>query len=240
MALLTVNGHALIRGEIRLPRVGVWSADLKIDTLTTFGVGGPVTIASADGKFSLKGVAYREGIYTNTLTMRAIGGAGGLAPPPGGVGQNLPAKAYRGTSLGLVVGDMLQACGEQLSQTSDPSVLAIPLARWTRIAGPGKRALAQLLSTVATSWRTLPDGTVWIGTDTYPPAPRTQFDLLDRHFGDGLVVIGSQQPFASPGTLVTLSVAGVTFTENVSNVVHRFHDDSIRSELWFERSGTQS
>lgn len=240
MALLTVNGFPLIKGEIRLPRVGVWSADLKIDTLSTVGVGGAVTIASTDGKFSYAGVAYREGIYTNTLTMRVIGGAGGLSPAPGGIGSVLPAKFYQGTSIGTVLSDILTACGETLAPSSDQTVLGTGLTKWTRIQGSGKRAIQHLFDNVATSWRTLPDGTFWVGTDTYPPAPSTPFDLLDRHFGEGRVIVGSQQPFVSPGTLLTMIVDGTAATENVSNVTHMIEGDRLRSEVWFERSGVQT
>ncbi len=240
MALLTVNNFALIEGELRLPRVGVWSADLKVDTTNTVGIGGAVTIASADGKFSYSGVAYREGVYTNTLTMRVIGGNGGLAPPPAGVGQLLTPKFYQNVTLELVLTDILTACGERLASSSDPSVLSIFLPKWTRTAVSGKRALQALFRTIATSWRTLPDGSFWVGTDSYPQAPATKFDLLERHFGEGRVTIASEQPFVTPGTLLPITIDGVTLNESVSNVVHHVRGEQIRSEVWFERSGVES
>ena len=86
----------------------------------------------------------------------------------------------------------------------------------------------------------LPNGQLWVGTDTYPAAPTTKFDLLERHWGEGRVVVGSSQPFVSPGTLLTMTVDGSTASENVSNVVHSIRGDQIRSEVWFERSGVQS
>ena len=240
MAALTINGYAVINGEIRMPRVGVWSADLKVDTLALVGIGGSVTIVSNDGVFSLVGVAYREGLYTASLTMRVIGGAGGLGPAPGGVGQNLPPKFYQGVTVGYVLTDTLTACGERLSATSDQAVLSTNLKKWTRLGGPGKRAIARLLDNIATSFRVLPDGSFWVGTDTYPPAVPTQYDLVERHYGEGRVVIGCTQPFVMPGTLLTLVRSGVTTTENVSNVVHTIKSNSVRSEVFFERSGVQS
>lgn len=238
MALLTVNGLAVIRGSLRLPRVGVWSADLIVDSQSPLS--GPVTVSTDDGSFSLKGVAYRDGVYQSTLSMRVIGGAGGLAPAPGGLGSNVAPKLYQGCTLGLALTDILTTCGETLSSTADPNVLSIFLKKWVRNASSGKQAIARLLDNIATNWRILSDGTFWVGTDTYPAAPNVQFDVVDRHFGEGRVVIGSDRPFLFPGTMISFTVSGNQAIENVSYVEHVIEPDRIRAEVWFERSGDQS
>lgn len=238
MSLLTVNGFPIIKGSIRLPRVGVWSADVHVDTQTA--VSGPVTVTTDDGSFSLKGVAYRSGIFQSTLSMRIIGGAGGLSPAPGGVDAPLPPKHYQGCVLKLVLSDILTACGETLSTTADTTILNLFLKNWVRLAGPGKLAVSRLLDSIATSWRILGDGTFWVGTDTYPAAPNTQFDVLERNFGEGRILIGTARPFLFPGTTLTITISGTQSIQNVSNVVHEIYQDRIRTEVWFERSGVQS
>lgn len=238
MALLTLNGVPIIRGNIRMPRVGVWNADLTLDSTTA--ITGPVTLATADGAFSLAGTAYREGVFLGTLSLRVIGGAGGLSVAPGGLGKLLPAKYYQGATLGLVLSDTLTSCGEKLSAKSDAAVTGLFLTKWTRLAGTGKQAIARMLDNIATSWRVLADGTVWVGTDTYPAAPNSQFDVLERHFGEGRIVIGVQQPFLMPGTLLTISSSATSGTQNVSTVTYDIRPDKIRAEVWFERAGLQS
>lgn len=242
MAILTLNGAPVIKGTIRLPRVGVWNADLTLDTASP--ISGPVTLATADGAFSLAGTGYREGVFLGTLSLRAIGGAGGLSSAPGGIGKAIPAKFYQGATLGLVLGDILSACGERLSATADKAVTGLVLRKWVRLAGTGKQAIARLLDNVATSWRILPDGTFWVGTDTFPAAPSTQFDVVERHFGEGRIVIGASQPFLFPGTLLTLplgvSTSASALTQNVSYVTYDIRADHIRAEVWFERTTLQS
>jgi hypothetical protein len=238
MALLTLNGAPVIKGSIRLPRVGVWSADLTLDT--AIPISGPVTLVTADGAFSLSGTGYREGVFLGTLSLRVIGGAGGLSTAPGGVGKTLPAKYYENAPLSLVLGDILTACGEKLSPTFDTAVTSLLLRKWTRFAGTGKQCIARLFDNIATSWRILADGTFWVGTDTYPPAPSSQFDVVDRHFGEGRIIIGVQQPFLMPGTLLTISSSATSGTQNVSYVTYDIRPGTIRAEVWFERTSLQS
>jgi hypothetical protein len=234
VGLLNINGYAIIRGSIRLPRVGVWNADIVVNTADS--ITGPVVLETADGAFSLHGTAYRQGIFQQTLSMRVIGGAGGLSTPPGGIGSALTPKFYQGATVRLVLGDILAACGEQLSTTSDTAVLATVLRRWVVMGGPGKEALARLLEPLNVSWRVLPDGSVWVGTEKWPAAPSTQFDLIERHYGEGRVVIGSEQPFLMPGTLLTISSSSTQGTQYVSYVVHSISPEKIRSEAFFSRT----
>jgi len=235
MGLINVNGFPIIRGSIRRPRIGVWNADLVVDC--TSDISGAVTIATEDGAFSLAGVAYRMGVFQATLSMKVIGGTGRLSIPPGGIGTSISPKSYQGATARLVVNDILAACGETLAATSDAATLNTVLRRWVVTAGSGKDALARLLEQFQDiSWRVLADGTVWIGSETWPSAPTTQFDILERHFGEGRILIGSQQPWLMPGTKITISSSSTAGTQYVDYVVDDISPEKIRSEVYFTRT----
>lgn len=227
MATLTVNGISVVRGSIRLPRVGVWHADLKLDS--TADLSGGATIATDDGSFSLAGTVVHHGNFQGTLSVRLVGGAAGFA-------KALPPRAWQGVPLSLPLKDILSGAGEKLSASADAAVLATNLKTWVRLASSAGSALARLLEPVAASYRIVPDGSLWVGTDTFPAAPSVQFDLMDRYFGEGRVVIASERPFLMPGTTLTLTSATSSTAEPVSYVVHDIEPSSIRSEVWFEKA----
>ena len=234
MALLTLNGYDVIRGTIRTPRIGVWNADLVVDTEDS--ITGPVTLATADGALSLSGTAFREGVFQQTLSMRVVGGAAGLSEPPGGIGVQLEPKSYQGVALGLVLGDILRSCGETLDPSSDQGTLNAFLSRWVVMAGPAKEALARLLDPFDVSWRTRPSGSLWVGPETWPPAAPVAFDVLERHYGEGRVVIGSEAPWLLPGVTIDVSVDGSQAPQRVSATVHEIGSARIRTEVWLEPS----
>jgi hypothetical protein len=107
------------------------------------------------------------------------------------------------------------------------------LAKWTRAADTAGRSLYRLLYNYATSFRVLNDGTTWIGTDTFPNVPNVDFALTERWFGEGRVVVKSQQPFILPGT--TLALPGFTGApQKVSAVVHAIDKSNCKAEVYFE------
>ena len=86
MSLVTVNGTPCVRATVRIPRLGVWIADVAVDVAKT--ISGPVTVSVSDGALELKGRAARTGVFKDTAILRVLGGAGGLA-------TEVPAKFYR-------------------------------------------------------------------------------------------------------------------------------------------------
>lgn len=223
-----------------MPRVGVWHAELTVDA--TNPITGAVTIATADGAFSLNGTVQRDGVFQQTLSLRVVGGANGLAD----YSRTLSPKAYQGVALSLPLNYILGSVGETLAAAgagpldTDAGVLATPLSFWTIPASTPKQALNQLLLPLATSWRVRTDGAVWIGTDTYPPAPSVPFDVLERHFDRGWITLGCQQPFLLPGVALTISASATQGVQNVSYVIHRIDAGSVRTEAYFERTAVTS
>lgn len=241
MSLLTITSAGtppaiVIRARIFLPRVGVWHADLTVDKPNALT--GTVTIATADGSFSLTGTVQRNGIFQQTLSMRVVGGAGGLA----NFAKTIQPKAFAGVTLQLPLAYILSSVGESLAPSgvapgqSDPGVLATVLRFWCVTQGTAKQALQRLLDPIATSWRMLPNGTVWVGTDTFPPAPNVHFDVVERHFAEGVIMIGCEKPFLMPGTSITIGASATAGVQPVSYVVHDVNAGSVRTEAWLGAS----
>lgn len=168
MALVTVNGFDAIETRITTPRIGAWHVDVLVagdapDPAPQLA--GAATISVNDGALALKGTVMRSGVFADTSHVRIVAGAGGL-------GLSAKPKHYFGTSVRIVLGDLLSNAGEKLSSTADQSVLAIGLDAWTTGAVPVGTAISLLLAAAAPGlvWRMLPDGTLWVGRESWPDA----------------------------------------------------------------------
>ena len=236
MALVNITSPTttanVISGDIMRQLVGVWTADLVIDQIdgTGFDPGTKVTITSQDG-YSLSGVVdpNRQGTRLDAVHVRVLGGAGGML-------SNATARAF--VQPGAYVRDVLNAlcsnAGETLSTTIDPTFLASNLTAWS-IAGGNTvaRSLRALLEIVApgANWRTLDDGTIWIGNETWPQSSVT-YDVLNVDPSDGSFHLGSEAPFISPG--MNLPTVG-----NVSRVQDIIADGKMRSRVWIDFPGQE-
>jgi hypothetical protein len=224
MALATLNGLGIIQGRIGLPRIGAWTADLVVDAEDVSQVQDPLLLqlgdSEADASLSLKGVSVRKGAETNAVTVKMVGGAGGLA-------TQLPPKYYQGVQLQLPLADALGAGGETLSGTSSQAILSQPLSFWTRGAGPVSDLLTSLLAgaPAGTSWRILPDGTLWVGAETWPAAVISAELLVDAEYL-ARQDLGVEVPNLLPGT---------TFSgRNVSFVEHLIENRRVRTIVYYE------
>jgi len=202
MALVTANNVAVISGVITRPLVGVWTADLKLDQTTDasgFTPGTKVTIAS-ENNYSIAGVVdpNRGGSFLDSMHVRILGGAGGMS-------KLATARAYAQGSLARdVINGLMRDGGESLSSTTDAGMLATSIGAWAVLGhtvGWNLRALLRIVAP-AMSWRMLPDGTLWIGSETWPAASGT-FDAIDQDPADGSYVLGVEAPFCAPGTSIS-------------------------------------
>lgn len=205
MALVTISSPGVkadvIRGTITRPLTGVWTADLVVDQVDGLGfaAGTAVTIASLDG-YELKGTvaAGRTGDFLDTVHVRVLGGAGGFA-------KAVQPRAY--VQPGAFVKDVLNGLcadsGEKLSTTIDAALLTTNLQAWSTKGEPMSYALLTLLGWLSASldWRILADGTLWIGTETWPDAGVT-YDLLSYDPREAAYEVGLQSPALEPGTTV--------------------------------------
>lgn len=216
------TAYVVVEGMIHLPRVGVWHADL---TLEAPGSSQANTILSGPAQVNLAGSAFagtfglNGSTKTDTIRARINGGAGGL-------GKLVQPKGYRGTTMKIVIGDILRTAGEKLSSTADAGVLATNLPLWVAVQQPAGAALQSALQVMGATWRVLPDGTIWFGTEAYPPATQNDFVDLTDEPELARYEFSSYTPTILPGT---------TFQgQRVSVVIHYIRPDSLRSQLFYE------
>jgi hypothetical protein len=222
MAYATLNGKDAISATLSVPRVGAWRADLMVDAEATTGLTGAVTLAIDEGKSRWVGRVFRGGENFGRVELRVVGGAGGLA-------KQLPGKSYRNTNARVLLTDILGAAGERLSPSVAPALLAVQLAAWSRAAGTASSQLTAALDTIAPGavWRVLPDGTVWLGAETWPTTPAFESSLLERDPREGrLVLAGVESYRLLPGQ--TLDGQRVAYVE------HHVSAEALRTLVFFE------
>lgn len=221
MARVRANGKAVQDGsKITSPRIGAWHADLVVDTQAP--ITGKVTISIGDGALTMIGTAEDGGTFVDTTRVRVVGGAGGLS-------ETASVKHYSDTTVGLVLGDLLAKGGETLSSTADQGLLGAALEHWTTIALPIGRIIAKLMSVAAPdgAWRVLPDGTVWVGHETWPSSGLREsldYQLEEQNDEQQYAVLAVEAPTLRPG--VTLGDKRVSYVEYELG-------DRIRIKTWF-------
>lgn len=230
MANTTINGVAVIRGEIHMELIGVWIADLVIDQPdgTGFSAGTSVTIQTATVPLVGTVVPNRTGDFLDAVHVRVLGGGGGMA-------KDATTRAFvqPGAFARDVVNALCSNGGETLSTTADATFLATNLAAWMIKAGTVSQNLLTLLEFKAPTfnWRILADGTLWMGTESWPAASGT-FDILDQNPTENSYELGVDSPWIVPGQ----NLSGVG---NVHSVVHSIERKGIRSHVLVDIPGEQ-
>lgn len=214
MGLLTCNGAPVISLRMVRPALGCWIAELAVDAEDGFD--GQVEIVDEDGPVTYSGAVVRGGVVVQTWSGIVVGGTGGLR-------TDLPARHYQGATVREIATDLLRAAGEALDATSTPAILGLRLDYWSRPAGNAKEALTVLSGAAGATWRVLPSGRVWIGTETWP-AFSGEILELDRNDQQGTVELAPDSILLGPG--VTLA------DRRVGRVEHRVDAGSLRSTHW--------
>jgi hypothetical protein len=219
VSAVTVNGLPAISAELTVPRVGVWYADVSLvrsgEATTLAGV---VTLEV--GNTTWMGTVRRAGENRGIITARIVGGADGLM-------KEVPARAYQGVPVRLPIEELLSEVGEVISPTSDATILSAVLQQWSRSAGGAGSALRALLEIAgASTWRVLPDGTLWIGSESWPASALADYTYLSHTPCTGFIEIVAWEPKVYPGEV---------FRERrVSAVTHRWNAQQLRTRVWFE------
>jgi hypothetical protein len=134
MSDLTVNGHAVLRGMIVLPRLGLWWARLVVDT--DVRIRNPIVIESAAG-FRRVGWARENNISEGRAELSVV--------PPRGILNELGPVAYRpvgGVRVRTILEDWARETGIELSPTIKPELLEQILPAWVRDRGAARMALS--------------------------------------------------------------------------------------------------
>jgi hypothetical protein len=231
MALVSVNGQDAIETRLTTPRIGAWHLDVLVDDPTALAGVARVVVDSneqAQGLAAglvLVGTVVRSGVFADTGHIRIVAGAGGL-------GLSARPRHYTGTSVRIVLGDLLAGAGEKLAATADQSVLSTGLDAWTTGAVPVGTAIALLLATAGPgiAWRMLPDGTLWVGRETWPDAgvDSDLYQIFEDSAETNSMRIGVDGPLALVGTL--FQGRQVSATEATVGQL----GDGVEMRVWFE------
>lgn len=218
MALVEINGLPVYQARLCLPRFGAWHVDAAFGGELAPGDG--ATFAIDSGALTLAATAKRGGLFIGTGLVRLVGGKGGLA-------TIATAKFYQMSDVRHVLADLLSDAGETLSSTSDDATLSLELARWTTIQQETGPAISSLIQAAGDSigWRVLPDGTVWVGPETWPDSG-LDYRLITDHPNEGRRVVGLDAPTLLPGT--TIGGARVSYVE------HKIDASKVRTTFWIE------
>lgn len=212
----SLGNSRIIDARIIMPRVGNWHADLSIDAENP--VEGKQTITIADS-IQLQGTVLRAGSSGGRVTLRLVGGSNGLGSP-------LKSKFYRGVTARIVLADIAREVGENLSPRIDPALLSRMLPKWVRMAGAASEALLVASEALNVTWRIEPDGSLWLGQETWPDL-EVEHDVISSSPSDGAHEVSMTTPSLVPGVLFR--------GEKVSAVEHILEAAKIRTRYWVEK-----
>ena len=203
------------------PRVGQWTADVTLDA--DAGPSGACSL-SLDGRV-YTGHVVRGAVYAGAWRGRIVGSAGLIA--------DAPATALQGATLALVLRDLAGAVGITLAADTGPLDAVAP--RWHRHTGPASQAVADIARAAGYAWRVRPDGTLWLGVDTWSTVtPASPVDVLDELPEVGRITLAGDTLDIAPGQ--TLALRGRD-PVRVGCVEHRATADDVQTVVVAEREG---
>lgn len=204
--------------EITMPRAGAWVARGLTDSDAAVIGAASLRYGAATLVGMLRGRARAS--TSGAQAFELVGGGGGLAAV-------VAPRYYRGAPASTVVSDLLRDAGETLSATHDAAMLAGTLAGYVRPEASAGTILRDIVRRVGGTWRTLDDGSVWVGADTWPAVTVDPLDVDGEDAAAGVVTLSPSEIDQRPGTTV--------LGQRVSAVVHRLAGGSLTSEVWLER-----
>ncbi len=178
MSYATLNDTRITKASIVLAYVGVWIADVTLDTVATLPSTGLTLVF---GSLVMTCAVKRTGKDEGASAARLYGGAGGWR-------KELPPKQYLlagGVKLKLVVGDAAAECGESVEVLQDRS-LGTGFIRDLASAG-------HTLNTLAPTWYVRADGKTIVGDRVTTPIT-SKFSVLNFDRAHGLAELSTDAP----------------------------------------------
>ena len=220
MSDMRLGDLGVVQARVVMPRIGVWYAELTIDTETV--PTGLQTFQTADQALILTGTvrADRSAVFAGRAEVLLIGGRDGLS-------KLLAPREYSDPTVRILLEDICRETGEQLSDGIDPSILSGNLGRWTRGEVVAGTALQTVAHAIGCSWRILNDGALWVGVETWPNV-EIPGDIINEHPRDASWELQVETLFATiaPGTTWD--------GRHVSIVEHRATANQATTLAWFE------
>lgn len=222
--MFTVGGQDLQSARLRMPRVGLWSADVRLADDQALTVGATVELVLGD--LVLEGVVGPGGPFA--------GESGYLVTGPAAWMKHLPARGYRddrGIWSARVVRDLAAELEQAVDGASISSADRVVGYAWNRDAGP---AIGALEAIAGTEWWFDTAGALHLGARPSAPLPSTVRASVERYrpeLGWALVSLDADQLSSlQPGAVLTDPVISAPFT--VADLVVQVSAGAVVAELW--------
>lgn len=218
MSLLLANGAPVISARLQFPRVGVWHAQVDIDADAADDFLGSFELDAGDfglfvGTTKPKDVDH----FAGRVRAKVTGGAGGFGTP-------CPPKFYRQMDAATVLKDALAVGGEKLAPDSTGIGSQFPF--WTRHESSVGEAFEEAVAALDAVWRVLDDGTVWVGTETWPDAEvLDEAEILEENPAERTAILSDAESIR-PGT----TYGG----RHIGRVEIHIEPEQTRTQVWFQ------
>lgn len=227
----SVAGFPIVAGQLTLPLIGVWTADLQLQGEESLSG----TVSVVIGNLTLLGSVYRSESYGGQTMCRLVGGAGEWR-------QQVKAQGYgssNGIMLSTVLNDAASAAGEQINIANDQSI-GNGYARFAFDQSVASDVLWHMISLgFLSSWYVAPSGVTM--TAAWPSAAvQTPFTVTEQKTDAGVAVIATEDYVSwLPGCTFTSPLLSGTFTS--SGVHYEWKPDgTFRFEVFTQTSATDT
>ena len=212
---------AVVKGNLLLPRIGAWTAEVWLAGNEAPAVG-TQTVLTVAGTDRVATVIASSSDYLQAKC-RVVAGAGRLQ-------SEIQAKDYRGYTAPDVVRDILTEAGE--TPGSWIQVSSIQVQTWQRTRGPCRNALQRFLRLVTgdTVWRVFDDGTVDSVDDVFDVTGTSQtFAELASWGQERLLLLGVQDSVIRPGD----AVEAFGQDRRLDRCLYEFDEDNFKLRAWY-------
>ena len=219
MAYAAVSGSTVLSGSLTLPRLGVWSALLCLDTVESL----PREVEIQWGELNLRGAVVRAGIEAGALWCRIVGGKGCL-------GTSIRSAGFKRPKISAVLDALMDASGEQLSSDISDGFLSRQLDWFALMQGQTVGdALFKLAEATSSVWRVLPDGSVWMGEETWPvsKADSEEVEVL----GVDMAALRLRARILNASNIFP---GQIWEGSRIDRIEHTICGNSLSSEIWIE------
>ena len=223
------NVAAVKEADLLQPQVGNWSiniAEMAGDDAVLSDSTGAVTVQWSGSTLQghVERAAPDRGIWQGLI----VGGKGGL-------NKAVTAQHYYQTPAMNIVKATLALVGETLATDSTGLSTVI---NYPRRAVSASRCLDELCDVLGLIWRVKLDGTIWLGTYTWPTAKATFVYQRSSNENDAKLMPDVGQPLLEPGTTIVLDSSAAATAEEKSAqkigiAMYMISDSLSKAQVWF-------
>lgn len=208
----------IVSGNLVLPQIGAWTADILLEGTAAPTIGAQTTL-TIRGRSRVGTVTHTSADYLQ-VKCRVVAGAGKLDVV-------VDPRNYRGVAASSIAQDALRDAGETPGSWGS---LTTYCAAWQRAQGTCRaqlRRLSRLLGT-DTYWRVKDDGTVDAVVDTYAPTTAAM-TALGSWGQERLLLLGVLDSTIVPG----VSVTAFGVQRRIEKVQYDFEAELFTAKCWY-------